>query len=326
MNLPVFIAKRYLFSKDKKSVIHLISLISMGGIGVGAMTLIIVLSAFNGINDLVETLYSSFDAEIRIEAVHAKTFEDTPGLRNTISSLQEISYLGKSLEETVLIKYKKSQTSAIIKGVDTGFIDRSGLADLMWSGEAKTQTPLGRNKLIIGYKIAEALGLFIGNTVKPLYIYAAKRNASNSVQMENAFYISAINASGIFAINQDIDRKYVVTNLPFVEELLQKKGQITAYEIRLNAGADVQAVKAELQHALGKEFEVETRQEQNELLFKTNNTEKWATFIILSFVLLIATFNVIGSLTMLILEKKQDVFVIRSMGGFNIEDTTDFLY
>ena len=126
MNLPIFIAKRYLFSKKKKSVINLISFISMFGIGVGAMALIIVLSAFNGINNLVESLYSSFDAEIRIEATNAKTFTDNQELRNKILSIEEIQSLGVSLEETVLIKYKDSQAFAVIKGVDSSFVSIKG--------------------------------------------------------------------------------------------------------------------------------------------------------------------------------------------------------
>lgn len=287
----------------------------MFGVGVGAAALIIVLSAFNGINNLVEGLYSSFDAEIRIEIVKGKTFEDSAELRSKIINNSAVENLNRSLEETVLIKYKDSQAFAVIKGVDSLFVKQSGLDSLMWAGEPELEAKNGNPKLIIGYMVAEQLGLFIHNALQPLFVYAAKHSSGNHVNMENAFYIEPISPSGIFAINQDIDAKYTVAPYAFVEELLQKKNQVTAYELKLKSGNNVEEVKTEIQSLVGDEFVVKTRYEQNELLYKTNNTEKWATFLILTFILLIATFNVIGSLTILILDKKRDIFVLKGMGA-----------
>jgi lipoprotein-releasing system permease protein len=287
----------------------------MFGVGVGAAALIIVLSAFNGINNLVEGLYSSFDAEIRIEIVIGKTFEDSADLKNKILAHPSVDNLNRSLEETVLIKYKDSQAFAVIKGVDSVFIKQSGLDSLMWAGEPELEAKNGNPKLIIGYMVAEQLGLFIHNALQPLFVYAAKHNNGNHVNMENAFYIEPISPAGIFAINQDIDAKYTVASYAFVEGLLQKKNQVTAYELKLNAGSNMEQVKEDLQSIVGDLYMVKTRYEQNELLYKTNNTEKWATFLILTFILLIATFNVIGSLTILILDKKRDIFVLKGMGA-----------
>lgn len=315
MNLPIFIAKRYLFSKKKKSVINLISFISMFGVGVGAMALIIVLSAFNGINNLVEGLYSSFDAEIRIELAEGKTFEVNPEITTKISDLDGVKSLNRSLEETVLIKYKDSQSFAVIKGVDSVFLSQSGLDSLMWAGESQLVAKDGKANIILGYMVAEKLGVFIHNALQPIFVYAAKNTKSNSVSAENAFYIEPIWLAGIFAVNQDIDTKYTVAPLSYVENLLQKKGHITAYELALSDPNKMEDVKEQLTGVLGPDFKVKTRYEQNELLYKTNNTEKWATFMILSFILLIATFNVIGSLTILILDKTQDIFVLRGMGA-----------
>lgn len=287
----------------------------MFGVGVGAMALIMVLSAFNGINSLVEGLYSSFDAEIRIESVNSKTFFDTEEIRAKILSLDEVATIGRSLEETVLIKYKESQAFAVIKGVDSTFIIQSGIDSLMWAGEASLHAENGNPKLMVGYFVAEKLGLFIQNALRPIYIYAAKSGASNNVSMENAFYIEPISPSGVFAVNQDIDAKYTVAPIEFVALLLQKTGEITAYELSLHNPDKAKEIKQQLELLLGPEFMVKTRYQQNELLYKTNNTEKWATFLILSFILLIATFNVIGSLTILILDKKRDIFVLRGMGA-----------
>ena len=287
----------------------------MFGVGVGAMALIIVLSAFNGINSLVEGLYSSFDAEIRIESANSKTFNDDWAIKNKVLSIDEVKSINKSLEETVLIKYKESQTFAVIKGVDTNFIEQSGMDSLMWAGEASLYASNGNPKLMVGYMVAEKLGLFIQNALRPIFVYAPKYTKSNNVSMENSFYIEPISPSGIFAVNQDIDTKYTVAPLDFVQLLLQKTGEITAYELTLKNPKNAQVVKDELQRLLGEEFSIKTRFEQNEILYKTNNTEKWATFLILSFILLIATFNVIGSLTILILDKKRDIFVLHGMGA-----------
>jgi len=287
----------------------------MFGVGVGAMALIIVLSAFNGINNLVEGLYSSFDAEIRIESANSKTFHDSEDTRKQITYIEGVKSINRTLEETVLIKYKDSQAFAVIKGVDSVFINQSGLDSLMWAGKCELQAKNGNPKLVVGYMVAEKLGLFIQNALQPIFIYAPKNTSSNTVTMENAFYIEAIAPSGIFAVNQDIDTKYTLAPLAFVQNLMQKEQQITAYELSLTNPKLVESTKQKLQELLGSGYIIKTRYQQNELLYKTNNTEKWATFLILSFILLIATFNVIGSLTILILDKKRDIFVLKGMGA-----------
>ena len=287
----------------------------MFGVGVGAMALIIVLSAFNGINNLVEGLYSSFDAEIRIELNEGKTFEENPAITAKILAIDGVKSINRSLEETVLIKYKDSQAFAVIKGVDSTFLSQSGLDSLMWAGESQLTGEDGKPNIILGYMVAEKLGIFIHNALQPIFVYAAKTTKTNNVSVDNAFYIEPIWLAGIFAVNQDIDTKYTVAPLSYVANLLQKKGHLTAYELALTRPDKMNEVKLQLQNILGSGFKVKTRYEQNELLYKTNNTEKWATFLILSFILLIATFNVIGSLTILILDKTQDIFVLRGMGA-----------
>lgn len=286
----------------------------MFGVGVGALALVIVLSAFNGINTLVEGLYSSFDQEIRIEAAQGKTFTDSDSLKQVVTSLPEVTQLNRSLEETVLLRYKDSQAFATIKGVDSVFIGMSGLDSLLWAGNAEIETALGKQQLIVGYMVAEKLGLFVQSAFNPVMAYAAKRKGSFT-DPNNAFYVEPVGAAGIFAINQEIDAKYVVSSLDFARNLLQHQDQITAYELALQPNTDAEAFKTTLKHLLGDQFTVKTRYEQNAILYKTNNSEKWATFVILAFILLIATFNIIGSLTILILDKKRDTFVLKGMGA-----------
>jgi ABC-type lipoprotein release transport system permease subunit len=281
------------------------------------MALILVLSAFNGINNLVEGLYSSFDAELRIEATVGKTFEDSPEFRAKVLTIDGISSLNRSLEETVLLKYKESTAFSIIKGVDSTFITQSNLDSLIWSGKAELKTKGYKPGLIAGFMVAEKLGLFVQNAFQPIFVYAAKPSSSTNVSMDNAFYIEPITASGVFAINQDIDSKYVVAPYEFVLNLLQKKGVVTAYELTVDNPKKVSSIQEALQALLGDKYVVKTRYQQNELLYKTNNTEKWATFLILTFILLIATFNIIGSLTILIMDKRRDIFVLKGMGASN---------
>lgn len=287
----------------------------MFGIGIGALALIVVLSAFNGIQELVESLYSKFDADIRIEAEKGKTFSISSFPVEKIKNLEEVKYFNRSLEETVLLKYEDNQTFATIKGVDQAFMDMSGMDSLIWSGGSSIETEDGRQFILLGLLVADKLGAAIHNVFTPINIYAAKVTKNNSVQLENAFYIESIFPSGVFAINPEFDAKYTVAPYSFVEKLLHKEGQVTAVELALKSGIDGNKAKEKIKSILGPDFSVKTRYELNEILYKTNNSEKWATFLILAFILVIVTFNVIGSLTILILDKKNDVFVLRSMGA-----------
>lgn len=287
----------------------------MFGIGIGALALIVVLSAFNGIQELVESLYSKFDADIRIEAEKGKTFSISSFPVEKIKNLEEVKYFNRSLEETVLLKYEDNQTFATIKGVDQAFMDMSGMDSLIWSGGSSIETEDGRQFILLGLLVADKLGAAIHNVFTPINIYAAKVTKNNSVQLENAFYIESIFPSGVFAINPEFDAKYTVAPYSFVEKLLHKEGRVTAVELALKSGIDGNKAKEKIKSILGSDFSVKTRYELNEILYKTNNSEKWATFLILAFILVIVTFNVIGSLTILILDKKNDVFVLRSMGA-----------
>ncbi len=287
----------------------------MFGIGVGAMALIVVLSAFNGINSLVESLYSSFDAEIRIEPAKGKTFVVTDSLLTAIRGVDEVKQVSRSLEEIVLVKYKKNQVFARLKGVDTAFLQMSNMDSLLFAGSPHIVRRDGAPMMMVGYIIADKLGLFIQNAFKPLYVYAAKPTKGNRVTMEDAFYIEPIMPSGIYSVNADIDARYVVAPYSFAEKLLNKHGRVSAIELSLKPKSNPDKVRDKLAALIGDSFVVKTRYQLNEILYKTNNTEKWATFLILSFILLIATFNVIGSLTILILDKKRDIFILKGMGA-----------
>lgn len=277
------------------------------------MALVIVLSAFNGIDALVHSLYSSFDAEIRIEPAEGKVMAENQVDWDAISRVAGVDLVNRSLEETVLFRYSDNQSFATLKGVDEAFLEMSRMDTMIWSGGKRISGDLGEPYALLGYLVADNLGVIIQNVFEPLQVYSADREARR-LNM-TGFDQKAIMPGGVFSINAEHDAKYVVVPRSFASELLKREGEFSAIEISLKEGANDETVRDELQALLGEAYVVKTRYEQNELMYKTNKTEKWFTFLILAFILVIATFNVIGSLTMLILDKKNDVFTLRSMGA-----------
>lgn len=314
MKFPFYIAWRYLFSKKKHNVINIISAVSMLGVGIGAMALIVIMSAFNGLENLVAGLYSSFDPDIKITVKEGKVFNAGAISKEEILKIKGVKYYCEALEETVYIRYKDHEVIATIKGVEEAFDEMSGIDSMITEGEFILKTN-GNNFAVAGYGIAYKLGLNIENVLEPLRIYTARREEISTLQPEQAFKLGNIMPSGIFMINQDFDFKYLLVPIDFARELLERGPEISSVEIGLTDDADKQYVKKEISRLAGDKFEVKTRYELNELIFKTNKTEKWITYLILTFILVIATFNVIGSLTMLILEKKEDMHILRSLGA-----------
>lgn len=317
MNLPFYIAKRYLISKKSHHVINIISWISVSGIGVATMALVIVLSAFNGLQTLVETLYASFDPDIKITAVVGKTFNSNTIPKDKILAIEGVQFYTESLEDVALFKYSDKQTVATLKGVEETFYEITGLDTLIYEGEHKKDSEQ-THYLSLGYGIANNLSLFINSEFnEEVSVIIPKKGQKKSFIPGEEFSRKFATASGVYSIGPDFDNKYVLASLPFVQTLFDKENQISSVELKLKNDANWKKVKAELSNILGKNFVVKTRYELNELVYKTNETEKWITFLILSFILVIASFNIIGSLTMLILDKKEDVWILKTMGANN---------
>jgi len=287
----------------------------MLGVAVGTMALVVVLSAINGLTELVESLYSSFDAAIRIEAAHGKylSIDDLP--MQAVLDDKRVTNATQTLEETVLIKYEDAQAFATIKGVEESFIEMSKVDSSIWAGSSTLTAEDGRQFVTLGYLIARNLSVNLGNIFKPLQIYTANPNANVATSLTGAFYTASIYPAGIFAINAELDNKYVIAPIGFVQKLVHDSSRVSSVELTVLEGTNFDELRDDLQLLVGDDFKVKTRYQLNELLYKTNNTEKWATFLILTFILLIATFNILGSLTMLILDKKEDLFILSSMGA-----------
>lgn len=314
MNISNHIAWRYLFSHKSQNAINVIAKIAMAGIGVGAFAMVVVLSAFNGLETLVASLYSNFEPDIRISAIKGKTFDFTTIDSNYFADNPEVAAYSKVLEEVVMLKYNDKQTFATLKGVENSFLGMSQMESLMYDGKAVLQMD-EQQFAIMGYGIAYQLEFFINQFSHQIQVFAANKEVRTLQNPANAFISKSITASGIFAINPDVDYTFFVVPFEFAQSLFKSENNVSAIELTLIEGVNHQNFKEKLQNQFGEDFQIKTRFEHNEILYKTNQTEKWVTFFILSFILLIAVFNIIGSLTMLIIEKRKDILVMKSLGG-----------
>ncbi len=315
MNTPFYIARRYIFSKKSHSVINIIAAISSFGIFVSTTAMIIVLSGFNGIENLVEDLYSSFDADIKITVVEGKTFPKNEALEKELLAIEGVDHITQVIEEITMIKHEERWITATMKGVEDSYLDICNLRDVLYEGSARLNED-GFYKTVMGIGLASSLQ----TTSDPRYhdyitVYGLLRDEKITRTNQDAFKPELISVGGIFTINPEFDNNYFLVPIEFSRSLLEYGNDITAYELGLDKSYSADQIKNQIQAIVGSDFEVKTRYEQNEMIFKTNETEKWMVFLILGFILLLSTFNIIASLTMLIFDKKQDIKTLISMGA-----------
>ncbi|KPK79678.1 MAG: hypothetical protein AMS27_17785 [Bacteroides sp. SM23_62_1] len=315
MNLPFYIARRYLIAKKSQNVINIISGISVIGVAVGTMALVIILSVFNGFDDLIKSLYSTFDPEIKITLSEGKTYSPVLPEFERIRNLNGVQYFSEVLEENVLLRYGDRQYIATLKGVDEEFSNVTGIDTMIVDGEFELYQQ-NRPYAVVGQGVAYYLGIGL-NFLNPLNIYSIRRTGNIPVNPEQAINRKFIFPSGVFSIEQEHNVKYVITPITFARDLLGYTDEVSAVEIKLFPDADHDKVQEEIRSILGDEYLVQNRNEQNELFYRIMKSEKWAIFFILTFILIVASFNIIGSLTMLILDKKEDINTLRSLGASN---------
>lgn len=309
------IAKRYLFSRKSTRVINIISMITAFAMAVGAGALIIVMSTFNGFEDLVKSLYKVFYTDIVILPAEGKFFTADDDFLQKLDSTEGIISYSQVLEENVLAEYQGRQSIVTMKGVDDNYYNVvDNLDDYLFNGSLDLKyedTPLA----VLGSGIAYRLGvnLMLPNTFLTLYMPRSDKKALNDVA--NAFRSDQIYAQGIFAVQQDFDDKYILVPIDFAKSLMEMPGNISSIEIKIKQNIRPELIQKQLQNLLGDQYIIQTRYEQNATLYKVMKTEKWAVFAILSFIVLIAAFNIIGSLSMLVIEKKQDIATLRALGA-----------
>ena len=314
MNLAVFIAKRYIVSKKSNNAINIISWISVVAVAVGTGALIIVLSGMNGLTKLVENLYSSFDPDIEITASKGKVFLPDSTANEKIKKIKGVKYLCYSIEDNALLKYNDKQAIATVKGVSKEFINISRFDTLVYEGTFTTKKDNAFYG-VFGKGLAFRIGVDLKDMFSPLSIYSPKRGKVESLNPEDAFEEIKVYPSGLFSINDEFDFKYLLTDISAARQLFGYEKEVSAIELGCDANISIVDIQTQVQNILGDKFIIKTKYQQNEVLFKTLQVEKLWAFIILVFILIIGTFNIIGALTMLIIEKKKDISILNNMGA-----------
>ena len=294
-------------------MVNLISGISAFVIGLVTLSMVVVLSAINGIENLIDSLYTSFDSEIYIYPKEGRSIEADSIDIGAIMQLEGILAISPVIEDAVLIEYGDQRQIAKLKSFEPAYMNYSGLDSMIVWGDSKLLVD-GHPKALLGYGLKYYLGI-PGDPIYPLKLYAPTRGRSIKKYKEKAFEKLPIDIEGIFSISVEFDTKYIISPLSFSEELFDRKNDFTQIEIRTEAGVDRKILADKISLLIGKQFDVVTREEKNELVFQTTQSEKWASFAIITFVMIIAVFNVIASLTMLILEKRRDIFSLQAMGA-----------
>ncbi len=316
MKLSLYIAKRYLFAKKSRNAINIISAVSVAGVAVGTMALIIILSVFNGLETMVSAIFNTFDPDIKITAAEGKTFiADTSRLK-LLAKVDGVSCYSLVLEENALLKYGDRQFIATIKGVDDNYTMISNIDSSMFEGTFSLRSEKGRPYAIPGIGVAQYLGLRI-NFISQLSIWLPKRTGNTNINAEDPFNKKYITPSGIFEVEKEYDSKYVYVPLEFARELIEVNEGVTSLEIKFSDRTDPQVVQKNITKIFGKGFIVKNRYEQQEIFYKVMKSERLAIFLILTLILIIASFNIMGSLTMLIIEKERDIEILKSLGADN---------
>ncbi len=313
MNLPLFIALRYLFSKKKQNIINIISAISVAGIIVGTMALVIVLSVFNGFNSLIETFFSNFDPDLKITASHGKMFIPGDSRFEEIQNLPGVIHYAEVIEEVALLKYGSQQFPAVVKGVPQNYSNYTNIDTLMVDGAFMLEDK-GINYAVVGQGVAYNLGLGL-SFVDPIRIFVPKKGRQASVNLARSLNFDYIYPAGVFSVLEEIDSKYMIVPYHFAAELFESENRVSAVELGTDPKVNPKKLQKEIQEILGESFHVKNKYQQHDLIFRTMKSEKWASYLILVFILIVASFNMLGSLSMLIIDKKEDLFILRSMGA-----------
>lgn len=326
MDFSFFIARRYFFAKKSRNAINVISTISVVGIAVATAAMVCVLSGFNGFGGIVEGMFSAFDPDLKISAKQGKVFSyNTPQFQKALQ-VNGIQMFSETLEENALYKFEDRQVPVMIKGVSDNFSQLSEMEKLIIDGSFKLKEDVV-NYTTLGSGLAVTLGARPG-FIQPIEIYAPKRDVRvNLANPASAFTIGTIQIGGVFSLSQpEYDDQMAIIPIDLARELFSYENEVSSLNLKLAPDASVKTVKSDIEQILGEDFLVENRFEQQKESYRMLQIEKWISFLILSLILLIAVFNIVGSLTMLIVEKKDDIKNLQNMGASNNLITRIFLY
>lgn len=328
MNFPFYIAKRYLFSKKSHNAINVISGISVCGVALATLAMVCTLSVFNGFQDMVATFFTAFDPQVKITSVKGKVFDGSMPVLSQIKNMPEVAVYSESVEDNAMVQYKGRQVMAVIKGVEDNFDKLTPIDSILF----------GRGELILHDEVADYAipGLQLLSTLgtgirflDPLEVYAPKRGAKiNMANPMSSFVSDDLFSSGLtFTVNQEkYDGSYILTSIDFARNLFQYDKEVSAVNLRLHPTANEKDVISKIKRILGEDFYVQDRYEQQADTFRIMEIEKLISYIFLTFILMIACFNVIGSLSMLIIDKKSDAQTLRNLGASDNQIVRIFLF
>ena len=328
MNFPFYIARRYLFSKKSTHVINLISAISAVGVAVATMALVVTLSVFNGFHDLVASLLTAFDPQIEVVPAQGKTAPADDPLLTKIRQLPQVDVATECVEDQALAIYAGRQAMVRVKGVDDNFDKLSHINRILYGDGEFTLHAANLQYGIVGIRLADNMGMGT-NWEGYMKVYAPQREGQLDMMNPTEGFVedSLISPGVVFAVKQGrYDNNYILTSIAFARNLFGQQGRISQLELRLKPGSDLDAAKAEMQQIAGDKYRVLDRMEQQEDTFRIMKIEKFIAYIFLTFILAVACFNIIGSLSMLIIDKRDDVVTLRNMGATDKQIVRIFLF
>ncbi|MCR4765776.1 MAG: ABC transporter permease [Bacteroidaceae bacterium] len=317
MAIAYYIAKRYLFSKKKHNAINIISAISVCGVALATLALVCTLSVFNGFHEMVEGLFTAFDPPLKITASQGKTFQQNDERIEKVLQMTEIETAMPTIEESAMVQYKDKQLMVTIKGVDDSFTQITEIDSILYGRQAFILQEEGVDYGILGMGVASALGTGI-QFVDPLPVIAPKQNVHVNIANPGAAFAKGYlySPGSVFMVNQEkYDAQYILTSLSFARQLFGYRDEVSAMEIKLKPGSNERSVQTKMKELLGDDFQVQNRFEQQADVFRIMEIEKFISYLFLTFILIIATFNVIGSLSMLIVDKQEDAQTLHNLGA-----------
>ena len=328
MNFPFYIAKRYLFSKKSHNAINVISGVSVCGIALATLALVCTLSVFNGFQDLVTTMFTAFDPELKIVAVNGKVFDSQDTRILSVKQLPEVEVCSESLEDNAMVQYKDRQAMVVIKGVEDHFHQVTAIDSILYGRGDRLLHDEVADYAIPGIELVSMLGTGI-RFLDPLTVYVPKRGSKiNVANPASSFNSDYLYSSGlVFAVNQQkYDASYILTSLSFARNLFQYDTEVSSIELKVKEGSNINKVQEKVSQILGNDYQVLNRYEQQADTYRIMEVEKLISYLFLTFILLIACFNVIGSLSMLIIDKRADVVTLRNLGANDEMITHIFLF
>ena len=317
MSLPLFIANRYLLAKKSHNLINIITWISILGISVGSFALIVVLSAFNGLEKVISSMNNRLTPDLQIAPVKGKTIDLTTFPLGQLKDIQGVDYVIPTITEDALFRANDKQHIGQVKGVGIEYQNLKRLNEIIYGNDRLLLSDGEHDFAVPGAGVAWYLGLNARNPYAMVRVYVPKRGNASLMSLENSFNSDVLNVRCVFSTDQEQDEKLVLVPFDWLSELLEYENKATNVELFTAPNVDINKVKKSVAAVIGEDFSVKNQQEQQETLYRIMRSEKWAVYVILTFILILATFNVVGSLSMLMIDKRKDTEILKSMGADN---------